>query len=683
MARWSMRSRVAALVAAGVVVVVGPTTTAIAMPSWTAPVTITDPDEIGEFGAVAMDGRGNTMAVWYQQQPPSPTDFLLRVAYRPAGGSFSPPQTVGEANQPSGGNIPPSPPQIAFDAAGNATAVWLQADGAGDLRVVSAVAAPGGSFAPIVTLSPPGRSALFPSLAVNGRGDGLAAWTYEAPDDRIDAVVRAPGGVFGAFTTISDPGAGVPVVALDAAGSGAAAWQLPDGTVERVQLARRPAGGSFGPPVFVSPPGVDADIPRLAADAGGNLTAVWAQGSEAINHIVAAFASPDGPLGTPEQISTEAALAEGPQLALDRFGNATAIWFESVDSVTTVVAGYRPVSRSFGPGQLLASSTFPTSFLGTPQLAVGALADAFALWSFATDAGFTSVQARVRPRTAGTFGAEQTLSGPELSSAPDSVASDDNGNAAGLLKLFASPGDDRGMQIVGYDGAGPQLRGLAFPGPVQAGRPLRFAVAPVDVWSAVDSVVWDFGDGGSASGSSVTHAYAEPGLYRAQVTATDTLGNESTATAAVRATPAPPPPPVPPPRRAARAQAIPVSAFVRVTRKGVARVRVRCRARGVARCHGRLTLIRGDRGLGARRFAIPAGARRTVRVRLRRAARTRLAELKVMTVKARTHTRQPSGGSRTIERPLVLRAPRPAHGHVRGWSRRGSGSRASQLERGG
>jgi hypothetical protein len=122
-------SRVAALVAAAVVAVLCPTTTAIAMPGWTAPVTITDPDEMGEFGAVAMDGGGNTMAVWYQRQPPSATDFLLRVAYRPAGGSFSAPRTLGAANQPGGGNIPPSSPQVAFDAAGNATVVWLQADG--------------------------------------------------------------------------------------------------------------------------------------------------------------------------------------------------------------------------------------------------------------------------------------------------------------------------------------------------------------------------------------------------------------------------------------------------------------------------------------------------------------------------------------------------------------------------
>lgn len=83
---------------------------------------------------------------------------------------------------------------------------------------------------------------------------------------------------------------------------------------------------------------------------------------------------------------------------------------------------------------------------------------------------------------------------------------------ANLLTLFATPLDERGLQRVGYDGAGPQLHGLAFPTAERAGVGLRFAVEPVDVWSAVDSVVWDLGDGSSASGSSVTHAYAEPGL---------------------------------------------------------------------------------------------------------------------------------------------------------------------------
>ena len=191
------------------------------------------------------------------------------------------------------------------------------------------------------------------------------------------------------------------------------------------------------------------------------------------------------------------------------------------------------------------------------------------------------------------------------------------------------------------------------------GQPLTCAPG---TWSGADA--FDFlwlRDGVPLSGA-ITSTYVPLGsdagtTLSCRVTARNSGGN-ATATSAGVVVFVPPPAPPSPPQRAARARAIPVSAFAKVTQAGVVRVRVRCRARGVARCSGRLTLIRGDRGIGARRFAIPAGTTRTVRVRLRRPARTRLARVKVMTAKARTRTRQPAGGTRTIERPIVLRAPR-------------------------
>jgi ELWxxDGT repeat protein len=66
--------------------------------------------------------------------------------------------------------------------------------------------------------------------------------------------------------------------------------------------------------------------------------------------------------------------------------------------------------------------------------------------------------------------------------------------------------------------------------------------------------------------------------------------------------------------------------------KGVARLRLRCRGEG--RCKGRATLaVQARRGkrtvrvvLGAKRFSIAAGKSKTLRIRLNRAGRTRLAE---------------------------------------------------------
>jgi PKD repeat protein len=55
------------------------------------------------------------------------------------------------------------------------------------------------------------------------------------------------------------------------------------------------------------------------------------------------------------------------------------------------------------------------------------------------------------------------------------------------------------------------------------------SAAATDTQSAV-SVGWDFGDGSQGSGSSVSHAYGNPGVYPVTVTATDASGNSVSST---------------------------------------------------------------------------------------------------------------------------------------------------------
>jgi hypothetical protein len=140
--------------------------------------------------------------------------------------------------------------------------------------------------------------------------------------------------------------------------------------------------------------------------------------------------------------------------------------------------------------------------------------------------GLSRVQAASLAATGTSWSPPRTLSKAGGDALTPEVALDPDGDGAVVWARY--DGKSFVIQGAGYDGAGPVLDKLSVPATGVVGKRLTFSVAPRDVWSAVGSIHWIFGDGRTGSGKLTSHVYTDPGRYSAQVTATDLAGRART-----------------------------------------------------------------------------------------------------------------------------------------------------------
>jgi hypothetical protein len=494
-----------------------------AAPQWLSPQTLSPPGYDASEQQVAFDPGGDAVVVWQQNGPSS---NVILASARPAGGSFSAPQTLSETAKNA------SAPDVASDAQGDAVAVWLQWDGSEE-RVQAAYRPAGGSFGAAQTLSEAGVEAETPRVTMNGSGEAVAVWNISVGGKmQIQSAAAAPGGVFGAPADLTGltVNASVPQVALDSHGDAIAVWDGWDGANIRIEDALRPAGESFGAPQYLSPAGYNADVPQLAFDASGDALAVWSFDGSPSSTVQSAYLPAGGTFSSPQTVpAPNGEPAQVPQVAFDGSGEGVVAWLQSDGSEPRVYASV----RSAGAG-----GTFSTP--GTldpsgqeaygPRVAGDGLSAVIVSWK--TFNGATSYTQAVERPAGGNFSAATDVSteGPE-ESAPE-VGVDAQGNGIAVFSRAGSGGEYL-IEAAGYDAEGPQLRGLTIPSAGIVGQPLQFFQAPLDVWSGVLSEGFSFGDGSGASGVSTTHTYMAPGTYRVTASAIDALGNTTTVTRTV------------------------------------------------------------------------------------------------------------------------------------------------------
>jgi hypothetical protein len=96
------------------------------------------------------------------------------------------------------------------------------------------------------------------------------------------------------------------------------------------------------------------------------------------------------------------------------------------------------------------------------------------------------------------------------------------------------------VQVAGFDAAAPTFSAVNVPTTANTGQAAGMSATATDRLTAV-TLNWAFGDGSTASGPSVSHAYGAPGAYTVTITARDASGNARSTTKTIQITTPPPP----------------------------------------------------------------------------------------------------------------------------------------------
>jgi hypothetical protein len=178
-----------------------------------------------------------------------------------------------------------------------------------------------------------------PQIAVGASGDAVAVWPQLRGHYVVQASSKTAGGTWGPPVDVSPSGeeSREPQVAMNAAGHAVAVWAH-RGSQVTIKAASRTPQGSWGPAEEVSPPGQDAGYLDVAIDPVGNAVAIWTRMNNTSSYVIeAATKSPGAQWTPPIELSEAGNNAWSPQLAVDSSGHTVAVWYRWNDGGDTIV----------------------------------------------------------------------------------------------------------------------------------------------------------------------------------------------------------------------------------------------------------------------------------------------------------------------------------------------------------
>jgi hypothetical protein len=305
-------------------------------------------------------------------------------------------------------------PEIAISGAGGGVAIWPQEQGLGTLEAASMSLT--GTWGSPVTLAPNewGQRAE-PELAMNEAGEAVAIWKHVGPEQStIVARVRAPSGEWGPQETLSPEGSpyGAFDVAVGPAGEAVAVWsQIPrfgSNSEYRIESSFMPAGGHWEPAVTLSDPEHESYSPQVAIAPTGRIVAAFYGYLDSPEvHPAVQVAEKQGGQWSPPQAVSGAPPAASPKVEASTAGT-TVIWEGIEGEERWIEAASRTTGGEWGhPVELSGPESID------PEIGADAAGNAVAIWKSVYKVGAGYIEGSSHP-VGGQWSESTVISGQVL-----------------------------------------------------------------------------------------------------------------------------------------------------------------------------------------------------------------------------------------------------------------------------
>lgn len=305
--------------------------------SWTSPTTLSTTGIDASDPRVVIDAAGNATAVWIE-------GGLVQYSVAPAGMAWGAAATI------TGSGTGNSSPRIGVDGSGNVTAIWLDSNSAVNVSLLS-----GGTWT-TNALPISGNGVSEPKLAVDATGNAVAVWVSGG---FIQAAIKLAAGSWGVPSTIINVNvSNHPDVAIGSNGTVCAVWHTVVSGQDQIQASTQLIGGAWGAPKVVVAATFNHDYPKVAVDSNGNATVIWYRyilsNSQYTNLFVVYSLLPlNGSNWSIAQPLTQVAASRNPAdlsacIGYDTNRNTIALWTTSYDGETfNVESAVRQVGGTF------------------------------------------------------------------------------------------------------------------------------------------------------------------------------------------------------------------------------------------------------------------------------------------------------------------------------------------------